>query len=1105
MRKNRCLFFLLAFLLFGTHATAQIDARMLRQPDVSEKEIAFVYAGDIWVVPKEGGTAQRLTSPLGEESFPRFSPDGSRLAFSANYDGNTDVYVVPHSGGLPSRLTHHPMGDRVLDWYPDGRSILLASARESGRQRYNQLFRLPHEGGLPEKLPVPYGEFGTISPDSSKLAYIPKSRDNRTWKRYRGGWAPDIWIFDLKTLESENITSSDANDTQPMWHGNTLYFLSDRDANKRYNIWSYNLRRKSLKQVTRFEDIDIHFPAIGPSDIVFEAGGELYLLDLGSQKYRPIEVRVLTDQRTLKPRVENVGRTIQNSWISPTGKRAVFEARGEIFTVPAEHGVIRNITHDSATAARYPTWSPDGQYIAYWSDRSGEYELTIRKSDGSGEEETLTSLGAGFRYRPFWSPDSKKIAFVDQAMKIQLFDLDAREARQVDRGWWMTHGALNGFRPSWSSDSQWLAYSRGADTRTRSIFLYNTESKEKTQVTSGYYDDMYPVFDPDGKYLYFLTDRHFSPSYSDYDNSWVYANATRIAAVPLRPDIASPLAPRNDEEKIEDKTEGKEKKSTEEEGQAAQPVAEEASQSVPDAKGADKKKEEPPVEIILEGFEQRVVLLPPAAGNYSSLGAAPGKVVYQRNPRTGAPPDSKSSLVYYDVKERKEEEVLSGVNGWVLSADFKKTLVRQQTSFSIVDLKPKQQADKKLRTSELEMIVDPRAEWRQIFHDAWRFERDYFYDPGMHGVDWPALRQRYASLIEQSVTRWDVNYVLGELISELNASHTYRGGGDNESTQSRGVGMLGVDWARENGAYRIQRIIRGAPWDAEVRSPLDEPNVNVSEGDYVLAVNGVAIDPSRDPWAAFQGLNNKTISLTVNDQPTLEDSRDVLVKTLSTETRLRHLDWIESNRKRVEEASEGRVGYIYVRSTGIDGQSELVRQFYAQAGKAGLIIDERFNSGGQIPDRFIEVLNRQPLSFWAVRDGKDWTSPPVAHSGPKVMLINGWSGSGGDAFPYYFREAGIGPLIGSTTWGGLIGVSGVPPLVDGGRVTVPTFRMYSVGGEWFAEGRGVKPDIEVPEDPTQMARGKDPQLERAIAEVLRSIERKPPARPVRPKYEDRSR
>jgi tricorn protease len=1067
---------------------AQVNARMLRYPDVSATHICFVYAGDIWVAAKEGGTAFRLSSPKGEEMFPRFSPDGEKIAFSGNYDGNTDIYLVPAMGGEVKRLTQHGMSDLILDWYPDGTAVLFASSMESGRQRYSQFYRLGIDGGLPEKLPVPYGEFGSLSPDGKILAYMPIARAFRTWKRYRGGMAPDIWLFDLERITAKNITNDPGNDSQPMWHGNTLYFLSDRGPNERHNIWAKDLETEEARQITHFEDFDIHFPAIGPSDIVFEAGGKLYLLDLETENQTQVNIDVVTDEITLKPHEVNVSRLVQNAQISPHGKRALFEARGEVFSVPAEHGVILNLTQSSGVAERYPAWSPDGKYVAYWSDRSGEYELTICNAQDGSDEQKLTSYGPGYRYQIFWSPDSQKIAFVDKTMTIYIYDTKTKKTNKVDQGLWMYEGALSNFKPGWSPDSRWLSYSRGEANRHENIYLYDTTNEKRYQVTASYYNDSQPVFDPEGKYLYFLSNRSFSPIYSDMDNSFIYANSTNIVAVSLKPDIPSPLAPRNDEEEIK-KEETGEKKENENKKE--------------EEKKEEKAEKAKAVDIATEGFEERLVILPPKPGNYNNIQAAEGKILYQRYPRTGSG-DEASPLVFYDLKEREEKTILGDVDGYRLSADGKKALVWKRQSAAIVDIQPNQKMEKPLRTAELEMVVDPRAEWRQIFTDAWRLCRDFFYDPHMHGVDWQAMRKQYGELLHAAVTRSDVNYVIGELIAELSSSHTYRGGGDIESPTRVGVGYLGVDWEIDNGAYRIAKVIDGAPWDDETRSPLNMPDIKVKAGDYILAVNGIPLDTSKSPWAAFQGLAGKTVELTVNDKPDMEGARKVIVKTLGSETRLRNLAWIEQNREYVEKNSDGRIGYIYVPDTSIGGQNELVRQFSAQFNKEGLIVDERFNSGGQIPDRFIELLNRPPLAFWAVRDGKDWQWPPVAHFGPQAMLINGWSGSGGDAFPDYYRKAGLGPLIGMRTWGGLIGMSGAPQLIDGGVVTVPTFRMYDPDGKWFKEGHGVDPDIEVKEDPALLAKGTDPQLKRAVDEVLRMLEEHPFKKPARPPYEDRT-
>ena len=1068
---------------------------MMRYPDVSATQIAFVYAGDIWLAPKTGGLAERLSSPKGEESFPRFSPDGSLLAFSGNYDGNMDIYVVPSVGGLPKRLTYHGDPDRMLEWYPDGQSILFASSRASEKNRFNQLYRIPKEGGLPEKLPVPYGEFGAISPDGKTLAYVPISTDFRTWKRYRGGMNPAIWLFDLQTFAAKDLTGNDAVNSQPMWHGSTLYFLSDRDKNKRANIWAYDTKKTKFRQITTFEDFDTHFPSIGPEDMVFENGGRLYLLSLATEKYSEVRIQVLTDRATLKPRLEDVAKAAHYADVSPSGKRAVFEARGEIFTVPAEHGVVRNLTRSSGVAERYPAWSPDGKLVAYFTDRSGEYELAVRPADGSGKEETLTKLGPGFRYRPWWSPDSKKLVFIDQAMKIRLHDLEKKQTKEIDRQLWMYNDELSKFEVSWSRDSRWVAYPHDNENLHSAIALYDTREGKRHVVTSDYYDNDEPVFDPDGKYLFYRSGRDFTPLYSDLDNTWIYPNTWQLVAVPLRKDVASPLAPRNDDEGEKDKEKDKDEKKKSSDSSDKSDEKEKKTDS-------DTKKEEKPpkpVEIDLPGFEERAVILPPKSGIFADLAALSGKLIYRRVPRAGSG-EEKSTLVYYDFDKREDKTILEDVDDAILATKGEKILVRRKTDYAFIEPKEGQKFEKKLPLASLETTIDPVAEWHQLFTDAWRLQRDYFYDPNMHGEDWNAMRKRYGDLLKDAVTRWDVNYVIGELISELSSSHTYRSGGDLETELQCGVGYLGADFALENGAYRIKKIIEAAPWDAEARSPLKAPGVDVKEGDYLLAVNGLPLDPEQEPYAAFQGLADKPAFLSVNSKPTTEGAREVLVQTLGSEARLRHLAWIEKNRRHVDEASGGKLGYVYVADTGRNGQSELVRQFRAQFTRAGMIIDERFNSGGQVPDRFIELLSRKTINYWGVRDGHDWSWPQIANSGPKAMLINGWSGSGGDCFPFYFQKAGLGPLIGTRTWGGLIGITGSPALVDGGGITVPTFAIYNTKGEWIIEGHGVDPDIPVVDDPSLMAKGRDPQLDRAIEEVMKSLRKSPPTDIKRPRY-----
>ncbi len=1083
--------FLTALLMsafFVKNINAQIDARLLQYPAVSKSQIVFEYAGDLWIAPKDGGVANRLTTPPGDEILPHFSPDGSQIAFSGDYKGNMDVYVMPSKGGMPLRITHHGYPDLTVGWYPDGKSLLYASSMESGRQRYDQFYKVSASGGMPEKLIIPYGEFASISPDSKSIAYTPMSQAYRTWKRYRGGWAADIWIYNFETGTAENITNNPANDEFPMWHNNTIYFLSDRGADERANIWAYDLKTKQTRQITNFTDFDIHFPSLGPDDIVFEAGGKLYLLDLSTEKYKEVKIEVVTDDITIMSKTENAAGMIKNFFVSPDGNRALFEARGDIFSVPAEHGYVADLTNTSGFAERFPAWSPDGKNIAYWSDRSGEYELYLKNMENPQSEKKLTSYGPGFRYNLYWSPDSKKIAFIDKAMNIFIYDVDNNKTTKVDKEKFYYEGNLEGFKVSWSADSRWMTYAKDVDNLHSKICIYDAVNNKVHDITSGYYNDSSPVFDPDGKYLYFLTNNTFSPLYSDMDNTFIYPNSTRIAAITLRTDVPSPLSVRNDSTSIksDEKKDGDKPKDN-------------------DSKKNDgKKKEEKSndVKIDFDGMDLRTVILPPAAGNYSNLEAVSGKVLFIRAPRTGSL-DKKNTAAYYDLDKREEKNIAAGIDNYMLSADCKKIMIAQNGSYFITDVAPDVKLDKKMPTDQMEITVNPREEWHQIFNDAWRIERDFFYDPHMHGVNWDALRTQYGNLIDNAMTRSDVNYIIGELIGEISSSHTYRGGGDLQKPVIMPVGYLGIDWELVNGAYRIKKIIKGASWDSDTRSPLDQPGLNVHDGDYILAVNGIPIDIKKDPWAAFQGLAGKSVELTVNDKPSMDGARKIMVETMTDESRLRLLNWIEHNRETVEKQTDGKIGYIYVQDTGIEGQNDLIRQFTAQIDKQGLIIDERFNSGGQIPDRFIEMLDRKPLAFFAVRDGKDWQWPQFSVFGPKVMLINGWSGSGGDAFPEFFHEAGLGPLIGMRTWGGLIGISGSPSLIDGGYITVPTFRMFLPDGQWFPEGHGVDPDIKVVDDPSQLAKGIDPQLEKGIEVEMQLLKEHPPVHPEQPPYQKR--
>lgn len=1077
--------------LFFIPAFAQTNAGLYRYPDVSKTQIVFTYANDLWVMPKEGGEAIKLSSPAGVETFPKFSPDGKSIAFTGNYDGNEDVYVIPVNGGIPLRLTSHGYPDRVVGWQPDGKRILFASERESGRDRFNQMYTIAATGGPSEKLPLAYAEFASYSPDGNALAVTFRTQAFRNWKRYRGGWKADIHIFDLTNNTSENITAlnTEAGNEFPMWHNDDIYFLTDRGPEMRMNLWKYNTKNKTAEQITNFKDYDIHFPSAGPDEIVFEEGGNLYLYNFSTGQTNEVKVSLVSDKTLLKPKIEKVDKYIEHEDISPDGNRVLVEARGDVFSLPAENGFVKDITVTSGTAERYPAWSPDGKNIAYWSDESGEYELWITPYD-ENKPRKLTGFGPGFRYNLFWSPDSKKLAFIDKAMKIQIYDLETNKTTLVDHAIHFFHDALENFTCSWSPDGRWLTFSHDLDNNHSAVYIFDYKNKELHQVTSGFYSCSNPVFDSEGKYLYLLTDQHFSPDYSNIDNSFIYANSTQPAVITLQKTTRSILFPKNDTVKVT----------------PSEPITKvvEVKHKFKSATDTIQKirVKVNAVSIDFNNIESRLEILPLPAGNYRNLGSVKNKIIYIKYP----PNDErnvKPSLKFFDTEKKEEKTILDNIDDYKMSADRLKLLVHQGESFAIIKPEEAQKFEKPLRITEMQMLVNPMEEWKQILTDAWRIERDYFYDPNMHGVNWQQVKDKYMKMLAGAASREELNYILGEMIGELNSSHTYQGGGDLEKQNNQNMGYLGVDYEADGNFYKIKKIIKGAPWDAEDRSPLDEAGINIPEGSYLLAVNGVPLTTNGEPYTLFQGLADKTIELTYNSSPTFKDAKTTIVKAMKDEGRLRYLEWVENYRKRVDEETEGQVGYIYVPSTGIDGQNELMRQFNAQWDKKALIIDERFNSGGQIPDRFIEMLNRKPLAYWAIRDGKSNPWPPFANFGPKVMLINGWSGSGGDAFPDYFRKAGLGPLIGNRTWGGLIGISGTPDLIDGGVVTAPSFRMFNPDGTWFNEGHGVDPDIVIDEDLGLMAKGTDPQLERAITEIKSLLKDKAFKVPATPAYQKR--
>ncbi|MCY1722840.1 PDZ domain-containing protein [Prolixibacteraceae bacterium Z1-6] len=1075
---------------------AQISAKLMRYMDVSETQITFVFGGDIWLVPKTGGTALQLTNSPGEESWPKFSPDGMEIAYTASYNGNSDVFVVSVTGGIPIRVTYNSFSDRLIDWHPDGQKLLFASAREHGVGRLNQFFMVDKNGGLPEKLAIPYGELASFSPNGKQLAYITKITENYPFKRYRGGLTSDIIIYDFETGTSKRITDNEVNDGKPAWAGDKVYFLSDRSENMRLNIWEYDTQSEEISQVTDYNDFDISFLSAGPEELVYEMGGDLYLMDLTTQESRKIEINVISDLSVEMPTKKDVKGQITNMTASPEGKRIVFEARGELFNVPVKEGYSINLTRSSGAFDQSPAWSPDGKTIAYWSDRSGEYEIWLQDSESKESPKQLTNRGKGFGYSLFWSPNSKKIAFIDETNTISVIDMESGETIKAGNyNWNVGHGSRFGFPISWAPDSKWIAFSEGLDNAQSAIFVFNIDTKEHTQITSGFYSDEYPVFSTDGKYLFYLTQRKFQAAYSSLgDGTWIYPNSTNIASIGLKADTPSLLAPKNDkvelkEEKVEEK-----KDSDKENGKGKK-----------DKEKADKKDEAVKVEIDFENIETRLTLLPPKAGNISALLPFEDKLVYLRRPNTGSGERS-SSLHYYDLKEREEKKIMDDVSRVVATADAKQMLVSSSGKYGIIKAAADQKIEKPISTDGLVMDLIPKEEWKQIFMDTWRRHRDFFYDPNMQGVDWEGLRNQYAKLVNDARTRWDIINIQLNLVAELSAGHTYAGGGDVERAPSRGTGFLGINWEIDNSGYKIKEIVKPATWDTEIRSPFDKPGVEVKEGDYILSVNGIKLDTKKDPYAAFEGLSGKTVALQVSSTGKSDETKEVIVKLLSAgeERNLRYLNHLEYNRKLVDKLSDGQLGYIYMSNTAGQGQLELVKMFYGQLDKKGFILDERFNGGGQLADRFLELIQR-PVTYnlhW--RHGKDHTNPIKTNTGPVGMLINGWAGSGGDGLPWAFKELKAGPIVGERTLGILVGPATGHRLIDGGSITVPGARLYDNAGHWFWEGEGVRPDFKVWDDPNMLMQGRDPQMEKVVEEVLKRVKENKHQMTPAPQLEDRS-
>ena len=1071
-------------LLFSISLFAE-ESRVLRFPTINGDQIVFTYAGDLYSVSSNGGTARKLTTSVGVEIFPRFSPDGKFIAFTGQYDGNSEVYIIPRNGGEPKRLTYtatlnrDDVSDRmgpnnlVMGWKNDNNHILFRSRKAEFNSFKGKLYLANINAEIETELPLPRGGFASYSPDNNKLAYNRVFREFRTWKKYRGGMADDIWIYDFQTKKTENITKNEAQDIIPMWFNNTIYFLSDRDENKRMNLFAYDLNTKETTKLTDFIDFDIKFPSLGDKAIVFENGGFIYSFDLATNQYNKITIEINEDFTNSRNELISVKGDVSNYEISPDGNRALFGARGDVFTVPAEKGITRNLTTSSAVHERNSKWSPDGKYIAYISDKSGEDEIYIISQDGKGGEIQLTKSKGAYKYGILWSPDSKKILWTDRELKISYVDIDTKDEVLV-------HKSLRGrtLSADWAPDSKWITFSLPQANSFSKIYVYSLTKKEMYSITDDWNSSSSPTFSSDGNFIAFISARNFSPVYSWTEWNHAYVDMDGIYLIALNKDVKNPFEPKSDEVKVKDSNSDESKKKD------------------------DKKDEDISVKIDLDGIQNRVINLPIKASNYFGLKALKGNIYYQRRGSN----DNNTKLFVYDLDKQKESE-LGDVDGYEISADEKKILVSSNRNYYISDLpKTKLDLSSSVNLSDLKVNLTRSEEWEQIFNQAWRQMRDFFYVENMHGVDWKAMKEKYEPLVKFVNHRIDLTYVIGEMIGELNIGHAYVGGGDYPKAERIKLGLLGAEISRdpESKFYRINKILKGANWSSELRSPLKEIGVNINENDFIIAVDGKSTLEMNNFYESLIDKAGKQVVLSVNSKASMDGAKEVTVVPISDESSLYYYNWVTENIEKVNTASNGKVGYIHIPNMGVEGLNEFVKYFYPQLTKEGLIIDVRGNGGGNVSPMIIERLRRELAMVNIFRNNQPTTNPGNMHLGPKVTLLDEFSASDGDLFPYRFKKHNLGKLIGKRSWGGVIGIAGSTPFVDGGSLNTPEFGPYDTEGKnWIIEGIGVEPDIYVDNDPAQEYEGYDAQLLKAVEVILEEIKNynyklpSPPSDPIR--------
>jgi len=1080
MKKTLILFTLLAVAL-ATPALSGDEARLLRFPAIHGDQVVFSYAGHLYTVDSQGGIARKLTSHDGYEMFARFSPDGSQLAFTGQYDGNTEVYLMPAMGGAPRRLTYtatlgrDDLSDRmgpnniVMGW-KDDEHIVFRSRKRSFNAFKGGLYVVNIHGGLPEQLPVPEGGWISFSDNGERFIYNRVFREFRTWKYYAGGMADDLWLHDLSDRSTTNLTSHDSQDIFPMWVGDQVYFLSDRDG--RMNLFVYDLPSGQTRKLTHFEEFDIKFPSLGDRAIVFENGGYLYTFDLDTGAASRINIRMAEDLAIGRDQRKDASRAIRTASLSPDGSRIAFGARGDVWSVPVKSGITRNQTATSGVHERNVTWSPDGRYIAYISDASGENEVYIMPQDGRGEAVQLTTGADTYKYSLQWSPDAGKIMWSDKKLRLQFVDINSREVTLIDQA-----EASEITQYTWSPDSRWVSYTRPEIDHYSRIFVYNLESGEAFPVTDGWYASSGPSFCDRGNYLFFVSNRDFNPIYSRTEWNHAYTDMSRVYFVTLREDVPSFIRPKNQEVEIQGN------------GQ--------------DTAGQGSDAGATQVVIHAETIKDRIAALPIDVSSYFGIQAV-GNHLYYMKRSFG---DDRSSLMMFNM-ESQQETRLSDIAGYQISADKKKMLVLQRGRYAVIDL-PRSAftVNDFVDVSNMQVWVNLKAEWEQIYHETWRQMRDFFYAPNMHGVDWEAMREKYLPLVAHVNNRLDLTYVLGEMVGELNVGHAYVGGGDVIQPERIPMGLLGADLSRDaSGYYRIDRILKGQNWTGSRRSPLTEIGIEVSEGEYILAVNGRRTNALDNIYESLIGTAGQQVELTVGNSPDPSAARSVVVVPIADESDLYYYNWVQENIRKVSEATGGRVGYIHVPDMGPAGLNEFVQHFYPQLRKEALIIDVRGNGGGNVSPMLIERLSRELTGLSMSRNTAPGTRPAQIHLGPKICLIDRYSASDGDLFPYQFQKLGLGPLIGTTTWGGVVGIRGSLPFIDGGTLSKPEFAPYDIRGEdWIIEGIGVHPDIFIDNDPAREFDGIDEQLQRGIEEALKLMEEYDQKIHPIPPYPDRSR